>query len=269
MVVTALDEKKETPDSVERPALNWFPANLDSLNQRFEGIPTQDFIRWGMMTFGEDLAMATGFGPSGIVMMHMMSQVRPQTSVFYLQTDLHFKETMKLRDQLAERLGIRFVEVHSGVSLQEQSDQYGPELWKHSPDLCCQIRKVNPMREYLANKKAWITGIRRDQGPTRANTQLVSWDNANHLIKLAPLAAWKRDEVFAYLSDYDLPYNELHFQGYPSVGCWPCTRKVAEGETDERAGRWAGLDKTECGIHVVDGKVVRSSTIPATSATGA
>ncbi|MDX1413589.1 MAG: phosphoadenylyl-sulfate reductase [Candidatus Promineifilaceae bacterium] len=237
--------------------LTWFPANLSGLNRRFDCRPATDLLRWGLVTFGDEIVLATGFGPSGIVLMHMASQIRPRPKVFYLQTDLFFPETITLRDELAEHLDIEFIEVHSGLSLIDQAQQFGPELWRHNPDLCCHMRKVEPLRRFLAGKKAWISGIRRDQSPTRAHTPLVAWDSANHLLKLNPLAAWSKEWVWDYLQKYKLPYNKLHNEGYTSIGCRPCTRAVVPGET-ERAGRWSGLNKTECGIHIqADGQVVR------------
>ena len=239
------------------PSLAWFPANLASLNRRFDKQNPNNILRWGLITFGNDIVLATGFGPSGVVLMHMVSQIRPQTTIFYLQTDLFFPETLALRDELATRLGLQFEEVHSGLSLGEQNFQYGRQLWQRNPDLCCQLRKVNPLHRYLAGKKAWITGIRRDQSLTRATTPVVSWDNANHLLKLCPLAHWTQDDVWDYIHQHQLPYNLLHDEGYPSIGCVPCTRAVKVGG-QERDGRWANTNKTECGIHIQpDGSIVR------------
>lgn len=246
----------------KRPGLNWFPANLPAINRRLEGWHPQDILRWGLVTFGEDMALATGFGPSGIVLMHMAAQLRTDATIFYLQTDLFFPETLALRDVLAEKLAITFTEVHSGLSLGEQAHRFGPRLWESSPDLCCSLRKVEPLRRFLAAKKAWVTAIRRDQSPTRANAAIVSWDNANHLLKLCPLAGWTSAQVWAYIEEHDLPYNTLHDQGYPSIGCMPCTRPVGAGG-QERDGRWVGTNKLECGIHIQpDGTVMRLASAP-------
>lgn len=235
----------------------WYPANLPALNRRFDRGVALDILRWGLATFGDDIALATGFGPSGIVLMHMVSCLRPRTTVFYLQTDLFFPETLALRDRLVERLGLRFTEVHSGLSLAEQARAHGPALWQRDPDLCCRLRKVAPLRRFLAGKKAWVTGIRRDQSPTRRGTATISWDYANGLIKLCPLAGWSRADVWEYIAAHDLPTNPLHRAGYPSIGCAPCTRPVSAGEP-ERAGRWAGRPKLECGIHIQpDGRISR------------
>lgn len=248
--------KSETLTVPQTP-LSRQPANLPHISRRFEGRAAQELLRWGLATYGDDIALATGFGPSGVVLMHMVSQLRPETTVFYLQTDLLFAETLALRDQLAARLGLRFREIHCALSLDDQRRQYGPELWRHNPDLCCRLRKVVPLRRFLAGQRAWIAGIRRDQSPARAATPLVGWDHANQVVKLNPLAFWTDEQVWAYIGRYHLPYNSLHDAGYPSLGCVPCTRAVAPGE-DARAGRWPGQDKIECGIHIQpDGRLRR------------
>lgn len=231
----------------------WFPANLEPLSRRFERQHPREVVRWGLITYGEDIALATGFGPSGIVLMHLAAQVRPDTIFFYLQTDLLFPETLELRDRLTRRLGIRFAEVRPELSLDQQALVHGPELWRNNPDLCCYLRKVQPLQRFLGGKKAWITAIRRDQSPTRAAVKVIDWDQANQLIKISPLAGWTHAQVWAYLREHDLPYNALHDQGYASIGCLPCTCPVSCGE-GERSGRWAGTGKLECGIHLQPGQ---------------
>lgn len=244
--------------TIDTPVKNWKPANLGRLSGRFEHRPPQDVLRWAAASYGDDLAVATGFGASGVVLMHMIAQFRPQSTFFYLQTDLLFPETLALRDQLAARLGIQFTEVHSGLSLGEQAFQYGRQLWLRNPDLCCHLRKVEPLRRFLAGKRAWVTAIRRDQAASRIFTQTVDWDHANGLVKIAPLAAWTRSQVWDYIHAHDLPYNGLHDRGFGSIGCVPCTRALQPGETDERAGRWADTEKSECGIHIQpDGNIIR------------
>lgn len=230
-------------------AATWTPEALKAVSDQYEGRSPADIMRWGFDNFAPRIALATGFGAEGVVLMHIASQMNPNATIFYLDTDLLFKETYRLRDQLVERLGIQFTRIHNGMSLNQQAEQYGPALWASDPNLCCQIRKVKPLREYLATQNAWIAAVRRDQTKARANTGLMSWDNANGLVKLSPLAAWTHDQVWDYIRDNDLPYNPLHDEGYPSIGCWTCTRPVAEGE-DPRAGRWSGFNKTECGIHL-------------------
>lgn len=224
-------------------------VEINALAEKFARAYPEDILAWAAETFTGELALATGFGAEGVALMHMLSRVAPQVPIFYLDTDLFFPETYALRDELAQRFGLQFERVSTGMTLQMQSEIYGAELWQENPNLCCQLRKVAPLRQYLANKQAWITAIRRDQTPQRANAQVVEWDRANNLVKLNPLAFWSAENVWLYIQLNDLPTNVLHNQGYKSIGCMPCTRAVREGE-GERAGRWAGSSKVECGIHL-------------------
>ena len=227
----------------------WTPYSINQIGNELEGNSPEIVLRWGFAHFAPRIVMATGFGPEGIVLMHFVSQIRPETIVFYLDTDLLFAHTYELRDELTTRLGISFERVHSGISLPEQALRHGDALWTRDADTCCHIRKVIPQRQYLADYDAWITGIRRHQTVFRANTALVEWDDANKMAKLNPLAAWTSEQVWAHIREHNLPYNPLHDYGYPSIGCWTCTKAVAPGE-DPRSGRWAGQNKTECGIHL-------------------
>ncbi len=231
----------------------WTAEQLKQVNDEFEGSSPKLILQWGFENFTPDIVLATGFGPEGVALMHMVSEIRPETTVFYLDTALLFPETYALRDELARRLGIHFERIPASLPLKEQAERYGDELWKKDPDSCCYLRKVIPQRQYLANYRAWITGIRRDQTILRANAGSIEWDTSNQMVKLNPLAAWKREQTWEYIRAHDLPYNPLHDKGYPSIGCWPCTRAVAPGE-DPRAGRWAGMQKTECGIHLKPGQ---------------
>ena len=231
----------------------WTVNQLKQASTELEGSSPQLVLRWGFENFAPDIVLATGFGPEGVALMHMASEIRPETRVFYLDTDLLFPETYALRDELVRRLGIRFERVPAGLSLGEQASRYGEALWQSDPDSCCYLRKVVPQRDYLRNYRAWITGIRRDQTIFRANAGLVEWDNTNKMVKFNPLAAWTNEQVWDYIRANDLPYNSLHDQGYPSIGCFPCTRAVAPGE-DPRSGRWSGSLKTECGIHLKPGQ---------------
>ena len=225
------------------------PESIKQVNATLEGSLPETVLRWGFENFAPSIVLATGFGPEGIVLMHLVSQIRPETIVFYLDTDLLFAHTYELRDELVRRLGIRFERVHSGISLPEQALRHGDKLWERDPDTCCHIRKVIPQRQFLVNYSAWITGIRRDQTVFRANTGLVEWDYANKMVKLNPLAAWTSDRVWDHIHENRLPYNPLHDYGYPSIGCWTCTKSVAPGD-DPRSGRWSGNVKIECGIHL-------------------
>jgi phosphoadenosine phosphosulfate reductase len=237
------------PGLVEQTQTQWTRERLKAVSESLEGQSPEAILRWGLEHFAPGIALATGFGPEGIVLMHLVSQTAPETTVFYLDTDLLFQETYELRDELEARLGIKFTRVNCGFSVQEQEDNYGPRLWSYEPNACCQLRKVEPLRQFLATQQAWMTAIRRDQTAHRANAGLVEWDKTNGLVKLNPLAAWTSDQVWNYIYENDLPYNKLHNLGYPSIGCWPCTRAVVAGQ-DPRSGRWSDSSKTECGIHL-------------------
>lgn len=221
---------------------------MSAVTEQLEKRSPSEILEWAFGEFGDEVALATGFGPSGTVLLHLVSRIRSKTTVFYLDTDFLFPETYRLRDELRERLGLTFTRVATDISPREQERQYGPALWQSEPDRCCDLRKVQPLREFLATQSAWITGIRRDQSPLRRRIEIVDWDDVNQVVKICPLATWTADDVWAYLRMHELPYNPLHDLGYPSLGCTHCTRPVQFGE-DERAGRWAGRDKTECGIH--------------------
>lgn len=230
-------------------SVEWSPDAANQMGCDLEGHPPREILLWGIRNFAPAISMATGFGPEGVVLMHLLSQIAPETTVFYLDTGLFFAETYALRDELADRLGLHFTRVSAEISLEDQAASYGPKLWEQDPDRCCYIRKVEPLRRYLAAQRAWITAIRRDQTRHRASIGVVEWDYANELVKLNPLAAWTSDQVWAHIHAYDLPFNPLHLQGYPTIGCWPCTLPCVSSD-DPRSGRWAGLPKTECGIHL-------------------
>lgn len=237
----------------------WTPETIQPYGEQLAHYQPEELLRWAIKMFVPHLALATSFGPSGVVMMHMVAALRPQITIFYLDTALLFPETYALRDQLAERLGLQFTRVTTNLSLDEQAKQFGPTLWQTDSDHCCHLRKVTPLRRFLAHHQAWITGIRRDQGGGRASIQPVAWDYANHLVKLNPLAHWTREQVWAYIREHHLPYNRLHDEGFASIGCIPCTRAIQANES-ERDGRWAGQDKNECGIHIQpDGRISRTT----------
>lgn len=223
--------------------------DLKSLTRQLEPQGPEAALRWAITTFTGQLAIATGFGPSGIVILHLVSQIDPGVKAFYLETDLLFGETHTLRDRLQSRLGLTIEAVHSGLSLEQQANDNGEALWRRDPNLCCQLRKVEPLRRFLADKQAWVTGIRRDQSASRIATQVVEWDAGNGLVKINPLSAWTSEQVWEHIHEHDLPFNPLHRLGFPSLGCWPCTRSVLPGE-NPRAGRWDGFAKTECGLHL-------------------
>jgi len=223
--------------------------NFASLAGQLERQGAPATISWAVKVFKDGLVIVTGFGPEGIVNMHMASKLDPDIKVAYIDTGLFFDETLALCAQLQKRLGLNIEAVRPKVTLDEQAENHGDRLWQRDPDLCCYLRKVEPLQRYLAGKSAWISGIRRDQTPARRRAQVVEWDATNQLVKINPLVTWTSTQVWDYIHAHDLPYNALHSQGYPSIGCRTCTRPVGLGE-DPRSGRWPGLVKTECGIHL-------------------
>ncbi|MHA7967240.1 phosphoadenylyl-sulfate reductase [Paenibacillus sp. CAU 1782] len=208
----------------------------------------EEIIAFAVETF-PNITFACSFGAEDVVLVDMLQKISPKTDIFYLDTDFHFKETYETRDKLAERYpGIPFVEVKPEITPEEQAAQYGEELWKTDANQCCNIRKVQPLTKILSKYEAWITGIRRDQAPTRANSKKIEYDVKFGLVKFNPIAGWTSEDVWNYIRENNVVYNPLHDNYYPSIGCEYCTRQVMPGE-DPRAGRWSGQEKTECGLH--------------------
>ncbi len=223
---------------------------LARLSREFEGRPPEAILRWAVDEFFPDLTLACSFGgPSGMVLVDLIAKIEPRTEIFYLDTDFLFPETYETRDRVVERYGVNVVAYKSVFTPEKQAETFGAELWKTNPDLCCQLRKTLPNRRALEGKRAWISGIRRDQASTRRETPVVQWDTKFNLVKVNPLATWTEADVWKYITEHDVPYNPLHDRSYPSLGCTYCTRPVIEGD-DLRAGRWQGVDKEECGIHM-------------------
>ncbi|HZG74896.1 MAG TPA: phosphoadenylyl-sulfate reductase [Paenibacillus sp.] len=220
---------------------------INEAAERFENAPVEELLAFAVDTF-PNIVLACSFGAEDVALVHMLQKVRPGTDIFYLDTDFHFKETYETRDALAAKYNVNFVQVKPKLTPEEQAAQHGEELWKSDPNKCCNIRKVDPLTDILVKYEAWITGSRRDQAPTRANAKNVEYDVKFGLVKFNPLASWTSEDVWQYIRDNDVPYNPLHDRNYPSIGCEHCTRPVAPGE-DPRAGRWAGSEKTECGLH--------------------
>ena len=210
----------------------------------------EEVVTWGLTTFGDELAIASSFGAEDVVIIDLASRVVPRFRVFTLDTDFLFPETYALIEQIERRYAISVERLRSAFTPEEQARVMGPELWKTQPDVCCNLRKVEPLTRKLGELRAWLTGIRRDQAPTRANARKIEWDARFGLVKLNPIAGWTSDEVWSWIRANDLDYNPLHDRNYPSIGCTHCTRPVAAGE-DPRAGRWAGTGKVECGLHPV------------------
>jgi phosphoadenosine phosphosulfate reductase len=219
---------------------------LAVVSAALEGMPAEEIAAWASGAFGADVIVAASM--QDVVLPHLFAQVLPGIEVLFLQTGYHFAETLQTRDVAIRDLAITVVEALPRQSVAEQDAEYGERLHDRDPNLCCFLRKVDPLARSLEGRAAWVTGVRRTEGPTRANAPIVSWDEKHDLVKINPLVAWSDQDVEAYQVAHDLPRNPLVAQGYPSIGCAPCTRKVAPGE-DPRAGRWSGNDKTECGIH--------------------
>ncbi len=201
---------------------------------------------WAADTFPGSLAVACSMADA--VLPHLVAQHAPGVDVLFLDTGYHFAETYGTRDAVAHALDVTIVDVLPRRTVAEQDAEFGPRLYERDPAACCRMRKVEPLHEALSGYECWVTGVRREEGPTRADTPLVTFDDANGLVKVNPLAAWTFDELLGYATDHSVPVNLLLSNGYPSIGCEPCTARVEPG-ADPRSGRWAGFAKTECGIH--------------------
>lgn len=226
--------------------------------QWLESATPQAILRWAMQSYGGRITMATAFGAEGCALLDMLAKIRDDIGVFpdvfNLDTGYQFGQTLSLKKQIERKYNvhIRAVAPDAGIEAAEarsQSENGGP-LYKSDPNECCYWRKVAPLKNAIAGFDAWITAIRRDQTPERANAPIIGPDKSYPLLKINPLANWSREQVWDYIRANGVPTNPLHGQGFPSIGCWPCTRPVSQG-ADERAGRWAGTEKRECGIHLV------------------
>lgn len=213
-------------------------GELAEVNEGFETAPASAVIRWAIETFGDDLVLAASF--EDIVLIDLATKIAPGIEVVFLDTEAHFPETLAFVEDIRAQYGL-----HLTVT------KPGPDAAAHpcGSAQCCQFRKVAPLRRALEGKRAWLTSLKRSDGPTRADAPIVSWDSSFDLVKINPLATWSEDDIASYLADHGLPVHPLIPQGYRSIGCAPTTRPVGEDD-DVRAGRWAGLDKSECGLHV-------------------
>jgi phosphoadenosine phosphosulfate reductase len=209
----------------------------------------EDVLRWAFTNFQGRVEVASGFGPEGLVLIDIASRVQLDLRVFTLDTDFLFPETYALIETVEKRYGIQVERLKSALTPTEQERLHGPALWGRDPDSCCNIRKVEPLQKKLSQLGAWVTSIRRDQTTVRAKARKIEWDAKFNLVKVNPIADWNSARVWRYIGFYDVPFNPLHDLDYPSIGCTHCTRPIQEGE-DPRAGRWAGLNKAECGLHV-------------------
>jgi phosphoadenosine phosphosulfate reductase len=234
-----------TRDAEERDA-----EELTSLaataGRALEGAPAEEIVRWAATEFGSRFCVTSSFADA--VLVHLVSRVAPGTDVVFLDTGLHFPETLRVRDQVDGSLPVRVRSIRPELTVGQQDGRYGPRLFAREPDKCCALRKVEPLERALSDYDAWAAGLRRDESPTRAGTPVVHFEAARGKVKVNPLARWTAVDVSRYVSRWDVPVNPLIARGYASVGCWPCTSRTRNGE-DPRAGRWPLFDKTECGLH--------------------
>ncbi len=226
---------------------------VHALAEKFENEPLELVLRWAWDRFGERAQIGTSFQGAGLVMIHHAVKAGLPLPVFTLDTQLLFPETLETKRNLENFFELKIESIYPEQTPMQQVAEHGPELWKRNPDLCCTMRKVLPLQKKLGELAVWITGLRRQQSETRQKTQILELYHFDvlrdrYILKLNPMANWSREAVWAYIAKHKIPYNPLHDRGYRSIGCWPCTRAVSEG-TNERAGRWTGFDKTECGIH--------------------
>lgn len=240
--------------SIESP--NWVlknPASLERISKDLEGESPQAILEWAATTLSPRITFGTGFGLEGCVLIDLIARRELAVDIFTLDTGLFFRETYQLWSDLEKRYGVTIRGVRSELSVEEQNEQQGENLWESNSSKCCEIRKVLPLQNELKNFSGWVSAIRRDQSPTRAHAPILSYDERFDLVKVNPLVSWTKEDVWSYVRENDVPFNPLHLQGYPSIGCLPCTSAVRPGE-DERAGRWRGSNKTECGIHAAPKK---------------
>lgn len=222
-----------------------------SIQHIAESWTPQHVMNWAFDTFGNRIAISSAFGAEGMVIIDMAARTGKEFRLFTIDTEFLFPETYALMDRIEEKYGIAIEKVMPLLSPEEQARTHGDALWTRDPDRCCNLRKVEPLRRKLASLSAWITSIRRDQTSVRSTARRVEWDAKFGLLKVNPIVDWTSKQVWRYIHDHDVPYNQLHNQDYPSIGCTHCTRAVKPGE-DPRAGRWSGFAKTECGLHIIE-----------------
>ncbi|MCS6861087.1 MAG: phosphoadenylyl-sulfate reductase [Abditibacteriales bacterium] len=229
------------------------PQQIESISLSFERAEPLEILRWAWETFGTRAAFGTSFQGAGLVAMDIAYRHGLRFPLFTIDTGLLFPETLELKRKIEERLGVEIESLTPELTVEQQAEVYGAELWKRDPDHCCYMRKVEPLQKKLAHLDAWITGLRREQSETRQSigiVELYEFDEATgkNIVKINPMSNWSRAQVWDYIKQNNLPYHPLHDLGYRSIGCVPCTRPVGEGDS-ERAGRWTGFNKTECGLH--------------------
>lgn len=225
-----------------------FLAELQQDSLQLESASPQEILSYAVERFAPRFTMATAFGPEGMTLIHMLAEIAPQTPIFNLDTGYQFPETLELRERIQQRYGIEVELKRPATTVQQYEELNGGPVYKTDPNRCCFDRKLRVLHEAARGMHAWASAIRRDQSEDRQRAAIVGWDHKFQLVKISPLANWTKQQVWKLITDHKIPYNPLHDRGYPSVGCWPCTRAVQMGE-DERAGRWSGFEKKECGLH--------------------
>lgn len=226
---------------------------IAAANERLASASAVEVLTWAANTFRPRLLMATAFGAEGCCIIHLLADIDPLTTVINLETGYQFPETLDLRERIKTRYGIEVEYVRPELTVAEYEAEHGGPLHGLRPDQCCHDRKVLPLRNAMKRfaPLAWISAIRKDQTADRGKAGVVQWDAKFGVVKVNPLLTWSKKDVWAFVAKHDVPYNPLHDRDYPSIGCWPCTRPVADGE-DDRAGRWSGKVKKECGLHVIE-----------------
>ncbi|MFI0407589.1 phosphoadenylyl-sulfate reductase [Actinomadura sp. 3N508] len=230
----------------DRPTLD-LEDIVESAATALEGAPTLEVIRWAVATFGDRICLTSSMSDAALI--HLVSKVKPGIDVLFVDTGYHFAETVGTRDAVEAVYPVNVINVTPSRTVEEQEAALGPRLFGRNPDLCCHLRKVEPLGRALEGYMAWFSGIRRDETVSRRDRRVVEWDRKRGMVKVNPILDWTQEEMDNYIEDNGVLVNPLHYDGYPSIGCAPCTRPVAPGE-DPRSGRWAGMGKTECGIHL-------------------
>ncbi|GAA2587857.1 phosphoadenylyl-sulfate reductase [Actinomadura fulvescens] len=230
----------------DRPTLD-LEDIVESAATALEGAPTLEVIRWAAATFGDRICLTSSMSDAALI--HLVSKVKPGIDVLFVDTGYHFAETIGTRDAVEAVYPVNVINVTPTRTVEEQEAALGPRLNGRNPDLCCHLRKVEPLGKALEGYMAWFSGIRREETASRRNRRVVEWDRKRGMVKVNPILGWTQQQMDDYIEDNGVLVNPLHYDGYPSIGCEPCTRPVAPGE-DPRSGRWAGMGKTECGIHL-------------------
>jgi phosphoadenosine phosphosulfate reductase len=252
--------KSLIPKAAEKPAPRLTAREIAALDEQFGRLESVDVLTWAWQRFGPSAAIGTSFQGAGLVMMHLAKTAGLPFPVFTLDTGLLFPETLALKARLEDFYEVQIESLTPDLSVEQQAEVQGPELWTRDPDLCCTIRKVLPLRDKLQRLDCWVTGLRRQQSAARAKVGVIELYTLNDqtgqdIVKLNPMANWSRPAIWNYIHEHKIPYNPLHDQGYRSIGCMTCTVKSGDGE-NERAGRWTGFNKVECGIHTFMSKKI-------------